>query len=31
MTEQTPSSREVNYVYIYREITMDHEMGIDIC
>jgi hypothetical protein len=29
MTEQTPISREVNYVYIYREITLDHEMGGD--
>jgi hypothetical protein len=31
MMEQTPISREVNYVYTYREITLDHEMGGDNC
>jgi hypothetical protein len=29
MTEQTPISWEVNYVYKYCEITLDHEMGDD--
>jgi hypothetical protein len=29
MTEQTTLSREVNNVYTYREITLDHEMGDD--